>query len=330
MRFEKCLYICIVNNYKNFTIMTKNTEIIHFDWAAKNVLRDKANFVILEGLVSTILDEPIHIVELLESESNQANPSDKFNRVDVKAKDSRDDIILVEIQLTKELYFLQRILFGVAKTITDHISLGTRYENVKKVYSINIIYFDLGKGSDYLYHGRNQLVGMNTGDTLQVNTKEMDGIRTVGSDKVFPEYYIIRVNQFDSDGDSPLEQWVRYLKDGTVKEGTTVPGLAEAGERLRILMLSDKERKVYEEYLYNMNYQNDVLNTAKLDGKLEGLAEGKKEGIAQGKKEGLEEGKKEGANETNINNALKMKELGIDTDTISKVTGLTKERIQNL
>ena len=69
----------------------KENELIRFDYAAKNILRDKSNFSILEGLVSAVLGEDIHIEELLESESNPERKDDKFNRVDIKAKDSRGD-----------------------------------------------------------------------------------------------------------------------------------------------------------------------------------------------------------------------------------------------
>ena len=57
-------------------------------------------------------------------------------------------------QNTREIYYLERILFGVAKAITEHIELGELYSQVKKVYSISILYFDIGKGNDYLYHGQ--------------------------------------------------------------------------------------------------------------------------------------------------------------------------------
>ena len=84
----------------------------------------------------------------MESEENQESSDDKFNRVDIKAKNSKDEIIIIEVQNTRELYYLERILYGVAKAITEHISLGDSYNNVKKVYSISILYFDIGKGTD--------------------------------------------------------------------------------------------------------------------------------------------------------------------------------------
>ena len=59
-----------------------SNSIIRFDWAAKRMLRDKANYAVLEGLVTVLLGEKITITQLLESESNQETSSDKFNRVD--------------------------------------------------------------------------------------------------------------------------------------------------------------------------------------------------------------------------------------------------------
>ena len=133
-----------------------------------------------------LIGEPIKIVEILESEGNQYKEDDKFNRVDIKAKNSKGEIILVEIQQTRELYYLQRILYGVVKTITEHIHLGQKYDQVKKVYSISILYFDLGRGADYLYHGQTTLVGVHTGDQLQINTKEEGIIKIVSPEDIFP------------------------------------------------------------------------------------------------------------------------------------------------
>ena len=121
---------------------------IRFDWAIKRLLRQKANFGVLEGFLTVFIGEPVTIVEILESEGNQSSSDDKFNRVDIKAKNSKGEIVIIEVQNTREIYYLERILYGVAKAITEHISLGESYQNVKKVYSISILYFDIGKGTD--------------------------------------------------------------------------------------------------------------------------------------------------------------------------------------
>lgn len=56
---------------------------IRFDWAMKRLLRNKANFGVLEGLLTTLLDEKITISQLLESESNQEDEFDKIGRAHV-------------------------------------------------------------------------------------------------------------------------------------------------------------------------------------------------------------------------------------------------------
>ena len=92
---------------------------IRFDWAAKYMLCNKADFAIFEGLISVLVKDRVTIVELLDTESNKVTKDDKYNRVDIKAKNSRGEIILVEIQQTRERDYLQRMLYGVAKTVSS-------------------------------------------------------------------------------------------------------------------------------------------------------------------------------------------------------------------
>ena len=215
---------------------------IRIDWAIKRLLRQKANFGVLEGFLTVFLGEQIKIEEILESEGNQQDADDKFNRVDIKAKNTKGDIILIEIQNTRELYYLERVLYGVAKAVTEHLHLGQDYSEVKKIYSISILYFDIGVGTDYLYHGQNQFVGVHTHDHLQVNTKERGAIVKRLPSEIFPEYILVRVNEFDKEAVTPLEEWVRYLKDGIITSETTAPGLEEAREKLRYYSMSPEER----------------------------------------------------------------------------------------
>ena len=253
-----------------------------------------------------LLNEPVHIVEILESESNQNDVDDKFNRVDIKARNSKDEIILVEIQQARELYYLERVLYGVAKTITEHISLGDKYDKVKKVYSISILYFDLGQGADYLYHGQTTLVGVHTKDTLKINTRDKGIIKIKTPEEIFPEYFIIRVNEFNKVAKTPLEEWIDYLKSGHIKEDTTAPGLQEARQKLQYLKMDKAERKAYDRHIDNIMVQNDVLDTAKMEGRAEGLQDGKK------------------------TVARNLKAMGMDIEAIAKATGLGTEEIIGL
>ena len=75
----------------------KRQQYIRFDWAMKRLLRNKADFGVLEGLLTTLLNEKITIRRLLESESNQDEEYDKYNRVDMLAEDSKGELILIEV-----------------------------------------------------------------------------------------------------------------------------------------------------------------------------------------------------------------------------------------
>jgi len=315
---------------RHFNFLTNlfnmSNTYIRFDWAAKSILRDKANFCILEGLVSVLLNEKITIEELLESESNQQHPDDKFNRVDIKAKNSRGEIIIVEIQQTVEFYFLERILYGVAKTITEHINLGDKYEKVKKVYSINILYYDLGEGDDYIYHGQTTFTGMNTNDTLQIPKAVENAMRMKSPNEVFPEYFLIRVNAFDKIPTNHMEEWMRYLKVGVIDDDTTAPGLKEAKRKLEYLNMSKEKRQVYDSYLNNIMVQNGMLDAAQIGGHYRGFVEGKAEGLAVGRAEGRAEGRTERDREI----AANMKKIGISIEQIMEATGLKEQEISEL
>ena len=295
-----------------------NHSIIRFDWAAKRLLRNKANYAVLEGLVTVLLGEKISIIEMLESESNQDSANDKFNRVDIKAKDSKGDIILIEIQLTREWYYLQRVLYGVSKTITEHISLGSKYEEVKKIYSINILYFDLGKGSDYLYHGTTTFIGVHTKDELIVRKRDKDAIRTCSPTEIFPEYFLIRVNEFNEVAKTPIEEWMDFLKNNHIKDNTETPGLREAKEQLRVLQMNDAERKAYDNYLDTIRTQDSVLDTYRTEGLLEGRMIGR------------EEGRAEGARNQSIAIAKEMIKMNLDKSIIKRATGLTDKELDSL
>ncbi len=118
--------------------MNTKRKLITFDWAIKRLLRSKANFGILEGFLSELLKEDIVILDVLESESNKDNKIDKFNRVDLKVRNSQQEII-IEIQYDREYDYLQRIFYGVSKTAIEYMQEGKAYTGITKVISINIL-----------------------------------------------------------------------------------------------------------------------------------------------------------------------------------------------
>jgi predicted transposase/invertase (TIGR01784 family) len=212
-------------------------KLISFDWAIKKLLRSKANFGILEGFLSELLKFDIKILEVLESESNPDYQSDKFNRVDLKAKDQQGNIIIVEVQYSYESDYLQRILFGVSKTITEHLEEGDPYEAMTKVISVNLLYFNLGIGKDYIYKGSTDFIGIHNNDQLKLNKKhlpEKQKFEQKTIAELYPEYYIININRFNDIAKNTLDEWIFFLKNEEIKEEFSAKGLIEAKEKIRL------------------------------------------------------------------------------------------------
>ena len=317
-------------------------DYIRFDWAMKRLLRDKANFAVIEGLLTTLLNEKITICKLLESESNQEDEDNKYNRVDILAEDSKGRLLLFEIQNNNEFAYFQRMLFGVSKLVTEYIRRGQGYENIRKIYSINIVYFSLGAGTDYVYHGTTEFRGIHNNDVLKLSPFQQAKFEVDSVSQLYPEYFILRVNDFNKWSRVPLEQWIYFLNTGEIPDDADAPGLSEAREHLKLASLSKEELAAYYRNLDNIVILKDNIATARGEGHLEGHAEGRAkglaegraeglaEGLAEGRAEGLAEGREEGRAEGVMETARNLKQLGLSLDMIAQATGLSHKELESL
>ena len=279
---------------------------IRFDWAMKRMLRDKANFAVLEGLMTTLLGEKITIHRLLESESSQEEEYDKYNRVDLLAENTKGELILFEIQNNNEFAYFQRMLFGTSKLVTEYIRRGKGYENVRKVYSINIVYFALGAGTDFVYHGKTEFRGIHNNELLRLSPFQQQKFNASEVSELYPEYYILKVNDFNRWSKVPLEQWIYFLNTGSIPEDATAPGLTEARERLKLDKLSKNELNAYYRHLDNVVILRDNIQTERAEGRAEGIEEERRKNIRG------------------------MKNEGIPVETIAKIMGLSLDEIGHI
>lgn len=224
-------------------------KLIRFDWAVKKLLRNKANFVVLEGFLTELFFEDIKIQKILESEGNQEADGDKYNRVDILTQNSKNELIIVEIQNTYEIDYFHRMAYGGSKALTENLSLGQPYSEIKKVISVNIVYFDLGQGKDYVYKGVTNFEGLHKKDTLQLSSKQKETFTKQNVSDIFPEYYIIKVNQFNDVAIDTLDEWVYFLKNSEVKDEFKAKGLTEAKEVLDVMRLDKEQQYGYNRYL---------------------------------------------------------------------------------
>lgn len=279
---------------------------IRFDWAMKRLLRNKANYAVLEGLLTTLLEEKVTIQKLLESESNQEDEFDKYNRVDMLAENSKGELVLIEVQNNNEYAYFQRMLFGASKLVTEYINRGQGYDKVRKVYSVNIVYFSLGHGKDFVYHGKTEFVGIHEGDILELSPFQKQTFKVDKVSQLYPEYYILKVNDFNRVAKTPLEEWIYYLNTGNVPEHATAPGLDAVKERLKLDRMSREELNAYYKHLDNIVILRDNIETERAEGRAEGRAE------------------------TQTAIARNLKSLGMSNEQIAQATGLTEEEINKL
>ena len=247
-------------------------NLIRFDWAMKRLLRNKADYTVLEGFLSVLLDEDIKIINIKESESNQENADDKFNRVDIMVENSDGEIC--------------------------------------KVYHINIVYFRLGDGEDYVYRGIADFRGIHRNNVLKLTEEQKQFFVKEKVEDLFPEYYILCVRDFNDSAKDSLDEWIYYLKNTEIPDHFTARGLKEAREQLLYDNLSEAEKRAYDHHLNQTRFEQNVVEDAYSSGLFDGKVEGRAEGM-----------------ETV---AINCNRIGYSVEAISAITGLTPENIINI
>ena len=337
--------------------MTKKParKIITFDWAIKTVLRDKANFDVLEGFLTALFRWPIVILELLEREGNRTSEDAKYNRVDLLAKTADDERIIIEVQYLSEMDYWRRLAYGTAKTIVENLGVGEPYANVKKVYSVNLLYFNaVEDGDDYVYHGKTEFTGLHTHNAATLKRSLTGDEIRVGESNVFPEYFLILLKtSFTDVVRDDLDEWVYAFKNNEVPDEFTAPGIGALKEKFDYLKLDERERRALDKHLDYFRSEWGMVESAKREvedarregreegreeghrkGRKEGRQEGRQEGIVegmeQGVKQGIEQGMEQGAHEKSREIARALKQKGWSQAEIAEVTGISLSEPENL
>ncbi len=236
------------------------SQFVRFDWALKHILREKANFCVLEGFLFELTGLDFKILEISESESNQDTKEDLITQVDMLVATQAGDHITVGLQTTpqkfpfsqpfaeppemreKQINYLNRIFFGTSSVITK----------TKRAISITIAYFNIGQGDDYIYHGNADLKGIHAPQSLKFTAREQMLYQN--------QYYIIRLNSFDQAIQNTLDEWVYFLKNEKLPKNCTAKGLKEVSEKLDVLKLSAKNRLTYDRYTETIAQATDLTH----------------------------------------------------------------------
>ncbi|TXJ42785.1 Rpn family recombination-promoting nuclease/putative transposase [Brachyspira aalborgi] len=274
------------------------------DKGGEKVLLDFINAVMISADMKTF-----KAVEILNPFNLKRNYKDKETIVDVKCITKNGTVVIIEVQLSGNSRFPERILYYWASNYSKLLKKGEEYEDLTPVISINLLNFNLNKNDENVHSCYMIYDTKNTRlltDHLQI--------------------HIIELKKFkfkDNDLKKDLNYWLGFFTTKNMEEYMSEivkekPIMEEAHKRYNNFIRS---RLMMSEYEKKEIYQYDKQITLK-----EERQEGIKEGIKKGKLEGIKTGEENKA----ISIAKTLKQMNMDNASISKATGLPIEEIEKL
>lgn len=270
-------------------------------------------------------EDEITNVEYMNTEMVPETPFKKNSIVDVRCKDAMGREFIVEMQMMWTSAYKQRVLFNASKAYVNQLGKGEDYELLQPVYSLNLVNDTFAQGNDY-YH---DFKIVEDSDTKQV----IEGLRFIFVE--LPKFTPKTLN------DKRMQVlWLRFLTEINEKtvqvpeELLQSPEINKAVTQLEESAFTESQIQAYDKFWDMVSTAKMQINSSRKEGLAEGmkkgLEEGMKKGLEEGIKKGLEKGKEEGKQEEKLHIAAEMKQEGIPTETIAKITGLPPEAIAGL
>ena len=254
----------------------------------------------LISLLNAIIksDSPIKDVEILNNDLDKEHNTDKFSRLDIKAKTDKDELINIEIQVKNEYNMIQRTLYYWSRIYTDQLTSTRDYSELSRTICINILNFKLLDNDKY--HNTYRLKELTTNEELtdieEIHFIELPKSKHVNKDEV---------NNIDS-----LLKWIEFIKEPeseTVKIlETTDEILRNAKAQLYKISLDKDSIACYREFEKRMYDETSALNSAKREGMQEGEIKAK------------------------YDLARKSISKGLPISLVSELTGLSEDEIKRL
>ena len=282
------------------------------DKGGEKVLLDFINAVMISADMKTF-----KAVEILNPFNLKRNYKDKETIVDVKCITKNGTVVIIEVQLSGNSRFPERILYYWAMNYSKLLKKGEQYDELTPVISINLLNFNLNKNNKnvhscyMIYYTKSERL---LTDHLQIHMIELKKFK-------FKDNNLLK----------DLNYWLGFFTTNNMEEYMSEivkekPIMEEAHKRYNNFIRS---RLMMSEYDKKELYQYDkkiMLADERRIGRREGKLEGIKEGVEKGKLEGIKEGEK---NKT-ILLAKSMKKENIYIEIIKRITGLSIEEIRKL
>ena len=289
--------------------------------------RESTKEVMIEFLNQVIPDRKITDLDFMDKEMHPVERDLKGAVYDMFCRTDDGSRIIVEVQRRKQPFYPERALYYSTFQIQRQVEAGAETYDFLPVYVVNILDFCMVEDLD-------------DGKVKTVFRLYEENSHVLLTDRV--TFIFIELPKF--------KKSINEL-DGNVLEGVyfCFKNMAALEERPKILShqiftkifevseLYNMDEYTRDKVLNKMTTERDLRNQmayarqeAIKEGIKEGIAEGLAKGLAEGRAEGRAEGLVEGRREANMESALKLRNLGVTLETISNVTGLSVEEIEQL
>jgi predicted transposase/invertase (TIGR01784 family) len=283
------------------------------DIVFKTFFSRKGNEEFLIDFLSALLKIEIKRISIREEVNlEQLSIEEKGGRLDLQAELNDGIIVSIELQICNHHDMENRTTFYSAKVLSKETERGSDYREIKQVYMINILDFELLGFEEYV------------SESVIVLDKHRDYEVLKGL-----KWYFIELPKFREkhpDMNEKLNQWIAFIDDydkGMVKMAEKKNKTLEKARLQMNYLTGDAEVKRLAELRekWEMDYRSG-MNYAK--------EEGLKEGIEKGIEKGIEQGIKKGKKQEQKEMVRKMLAQNLSIDMIIEITGLTKEEIQEI
>ena len=280
-------------------MVEKKPAVIN-DYIFKKIFSKKGNESILKDFLISVLNIPIQKVETRAEVSLERQlEENKLGRLDILAKLDDSTIVNIEVQILNKYNFIDRTMYYWSGNYYNELRAGEDYKEVKKVIAINILDYEIFEEGPY----------------HEIARIRRDYKNKILTDKM--ELHFIQIPKFLKENrgtKTKLEQWMQFISQKDEKE-------------VELAMKENEEiKKANEEYEY--------LTGDEAERRLALLREeairDEKTMLKGSREEGIEIGRKEGKKENKIEIAKNMLKERMDIRTISRLTNLTIEEIENL
>jgi predicted transposase/invertase (TIGR01784 family) len=276
------------------------------DFAFKKLFGSEENKDLLMSLINAIVssEEQVVEVELKNPYNLAAYQAGKMSILDIKAKAENGRWFNVEMQISEDYNFDKRAIYYWAKLVTEQLSEGKMYKELKKTISINILDFNFIPNNIEV-HNCYKIINTATGKDDKLHD-------------IFELHYV-ELRKFSKSAEqiiTALDRWSTFLTKADKLDKYDIP-LELASDQAIVKAIAAVDRMFDEEE--RLVYETRMQSLADVESK-----------IASAEEKGIEKGLEQGINLATKNIALNLIKKGTAIEIIAEVTGLSAGYIKKI